>query len=233
MKHVSKSSVLAPTFEPFEPRILLSTHTFLQSLQDGIGGVDGLNQAYSLDISPDGRNVYVAAYADKSVAVFSRDAASGLLTYQQVLKDGVGGVDGLNSASIVKVSPDGLSVYVTGQGDNAIAAFSRDTTTGLLTYRQVLKDGVGGVDGLYIAYGLAISPDGANVYVTGGYDNAIAMFSRNSATSQLSYMGLLRNGVGGFTPGRTVWPGRQPGRSECLYHLRQRRLGGHLLPQHL
>lgn len=187
----------AAAMEPLEPRVLLSMHTFLQSLQDGVGGVDGLNQAYSLDISPDGRDIYVAGYADRSVAVFSRDAASGLLTYQQVFKDGVGGVDGLNNATTVKVSPDGLSVYVTGQGDNAVAAFSRDPATGLLTYRQVLKDGVGGVDGLYIAYGLAISPNGANVYVTGAYDNAIAVFSRNSATSELTYMHLLRNGVGG------------------------------------
>lgn len=188
---------IRPALEPLELRVLLSQHTFLQSLQDGVGGVDGLNQAYSIDMSPDGAHVYVAGYADKSVAVFARNTTTGLLTFQQVLKDGVGGVDGLNNASTVRVSPDGRSVYVTGQGDNAVAAFSRNTTTGMLTFQQVLKDGVGGVDGLYIAYGLAVSPDGANVYVTGGYDNAVAMFSRDSATSMLTYMGLLRNGSGG------------------------------------
>ena len=48
----------------------------------------------------------------------------------------MGGVDGLNRAYGVDVSPDGLNVYVAGQNDNAISWFGRNATTGTLTYGE-------------------------------------------------------------------------------------------------
>ena len=53
---------------------------------------------------------------------------------------------------------------------------SRDVATGRLTFVQVLKDGVGGVDGLYGADSVTVSPDGSQVYATGYYDDALAVF---------------------------------------------------------
>jgi DNA-binding beta-propeller fold protein YncE len=60
--------------------------------------------------------------------VFTRNTTTGALTYSGVFKDGIGGVDGLNGAYCVTVSPDGKSVYVTGHDDNALAVFNRDFT---------------------------------------------------------------------------------------------------------
>ena len=69
--------------------------TFLQSFTDGAGGVDGLLGANAVTVSPDGENVYVAGRFDHSIAVFARNPVSGVLTFQEVEKDGVAGVDGL------------------------------------------------------------------------------------------------------------------------------------------
>ena len=74
-----------------------------------------------------------------AVAVFSRDAASGELTFVQVLKDGVGGVDGLDWASSVTLSPDGHHVYVAGSLDNAVVVFSRNVVSGKLTFVEAIE----------------------------------------------------------------------------------------------
>ena len=101
-------------------------------------------------MSPDGRNVYVASYNDDAVTILSRDASdNGKLSFIQVLKGGPDGVDGLDGARSVTVSPDGKNVYVASFGDNAVAIFSRDASdNGKLSFIQVLKDGQNGVGGL-------------------------------------------------------------------------------------
>lgn len=47
-----------------------------------------------------------------------------------------------------------------------------------MTFAEAEMDGVGGVDGLYYAYGVAVTPDGQHVYVAGSEDNAVAVFGR-------------------------------------------------------
>src|SRR5947199_98064 len=99
-----------------------------------------------------------------------------MLTSVQLLEDGVGGVNGLNGADAVAVSPDGTHVFVTGSVDNALAVFERDPATGTLTYVERLRDGIAGVDGLHKAQAVAVSPDGASVYAAGSADTAVAVF---------------------------------------------------------
>ena len=171
--------------------------TFVQVLKDGVSGVDGLTRANSVAVSPDGSHVYATGFSDNALAVFRRDVATGQLTFVQVLKDGISGVDGLNGANSVTVSPDGSYVYATGYSDNALTVFHRDVATGQLTFVQVLKDGVSGVDGLYGANSVTVSPDGRQVYATGYYDQALAVFLRDVATGQLTFVQVLKDGVSG------------------------------------
>ena len=173
--------------------------TFVEVQQDGIGGVDGLDYARSLTTSPDGKHVYVASRYDDALAVFSRDAVTGALSFVEAQKDGVAGVDGLSFANCVRTSPDGKHVYVAGCDDHAVAVFSRNASTGALSFVEVLKDGVGGVDGLDGARSVACSPDGKNVYVAGGGDDALAVFSRNASTGELHFVEAQRNGINGVT----------------------------------
>ena len=47
---------------------------------------------------------------------------------------------------------------------------------GTLTYVEMQKDGVDGVDGLGDPYSVTVSPDGKHVYATSDYDDTIAVF---------------------------------------------------------
>jgi 6-phosphogluconolactonase (cycloisomerase 2 family) len=227
--------------------------TYQGSVRDGVGGVDGLEGARSVAVSPDGKHVYVAGCIDNAVAIFSRNATTGMLTQVGVVKDGVGGVDGLEGALSVIVSPNGAHVYVASIDEDALACFSRNATTGALTYLESFKDGgiathldgamsvtlspdgehvyvaayyddavtifdrntstgtltyvghvedgVAGVDGLYRADSVTVSPDGKHVYVAGNWDSAVAIFSRNATTGMLTYAGVVKDGVGGVVDG--------------------------------
>ena len=172
--------------------------TFVQAKLDGKGPVNGLDGAEGIAISPDGAYVYVAGRNDDSLAVFSRDAATGALTYVQIQRDGyAGGVDGLLGAKAVAISPDGAHVYTAGSLDNAVAVFGRDVATGKLTFIEVQREGQNGVLGLFGAKAVTVSPDGANLYVAGGYDDALVVFGRNPETGMLTYLQKLEDGVGG------------------------------------
>ncbi len=162
--------------------------TFVEQQQDGQNGVDGLDRVSSVTISPDGKHLYVTGYWDDTVAVFSRDNNTGVLTFIEMYKDGQGGVDGLFGAISVTVSPDGKHLYVAGNRDDAVAVFSRDDNTGMLAFVEMHKDGQSGVDGLDAPNSVTVSPDGNHLYVAGLVDDAVVVFSRNDNTGALTFV---------------------------------------------
>jgi 6-phosphogluconolactonase (cycloisomerase 2 family) len=161
--------------------------------------VDGLLGAVEVEVSPDGSHVYVASQFDDAIAVFSRDAQTGLVSFVQVLEDGVAGVDGLDEASGLLVSADGAHVYATSFAESSVSLFSRDANSGMLTFVSRIQDGVGGVDGLGGAVDVASSPAGDHVYVTGFLDQAIAIFSRDQTTGALGFVDFVAQGSGGVS----------------------------------
>ncbi len=164
---------------------------------DNTAGVDGLDGASFVAVSPDGASVYVSSATDDAVAVFGRQQ-NGMLTFLEVFFNGAGNViDGLEGASSLSVSPDGLRVYAAAELDNALTVFARNPDTGRLTFLTGLFDGVGGIDGLDGADALAISPDSRHVYVASNDDNALAVFERSPSGGALRFVGALRDGVGG------------------------------------
>src|SRR5438552_1167570 len=62
---------------------------------NGTGDVTGLNGAYGVTVSPDGKQVYVAGELDDALAVFSRDADTGVLTFVELERDTVRGLAAL------------------------------------------------------------------------------------------------------------------------------------------
>lgn len=172
--------------------------TFVESIVDGAGGVTGIAAANAVAVSPDGAYVYVVSGADTgAVAVFARKAASGALTFLEAEKNGQNGVSGLTVGEDVVVSPDGANVYVLGFTPGAVLTFARNSSTGALTFVEKDEEGVNGVDGIGFATELAISPDGANVYVTGEADDSVAVFARDGTTGALTFVEAERDGVGG------------------------------------
>jgi len=172
--------------------------TFTQVVKDGFDGVEGLGFASALALSPDGAHVYVTGARDDAVAVFARDSSTGALTFVEMQKDGDAGVEGLKHASAVVVSPDGSFVYVAGQLDDAIAVFRRNALTGWLTFVAVLREGVDGVHGIAGPLGLALSADGATLYVASGDGYAVGVLKRDAATGRLRLADVEQEGARNF-----------------------------------
>jgi DNA-binding beta-propeller fold protein YncE len=168
-----------------------------------------LGQALGVAASPDGNSVYVTSGDDDAVSTFARDPATGDLTFQdcfaQTAVDGcqVPGHAALTQLDHVAVSPDNKSVYVTSETNGAISHFSRNTSTGALTFVGCFADaGAGGCTtpspaALNEAEGVTVSPDGKSVYVAALGDNAVSHFSRDPATGNLTFKSCVANGVVG------------------------------------
>ena len=84
-------------------------------------------------------------------------------------------------------------MYVTGNAEDTVAVFSRNSSTGTLTFVEVEKDGFAGVDGLDAVFRTTVSPDGNHVYATGWSDDAVAVFSRNCSTGALTFIEVIKN----------------------------------------
>jgi 6-phosphogluconolactonase (cycloisomerase 2 family) len=171
-----------------------------------------LNGLNSIAISPDEKHVYITADVNESVSWFDRDLGTGALTYGGTLEQGVNGVDGLDGASSVTISPDDNHVYVTAERNESVSWFDRNTATGALTYVGSLEHNVTGVKGARGPISLAVSPDGKHAYVTADvngssswYDgnvstgpliyDRISWFDRNTATGALTYVGSLEHNI--------------------------------------
>ena len=138
-------------------------------------------------VSPDGRNAY--ATGERTIT-FARDPGTGLLTEVDSTAP-----YGRNAA----VTPDGRWVYISF-GDNyygpgGIHILARDPATGLLTHVRTYL-GAPGTPSIGGISGLAISPDGANVYISHRRDNAVMAFHRDSATGDLTFFQALFEGPG-------------------------------------
>ena len=153
---------------------------------DRCGQVPHLSGATSVAVSPDGLDVYVASPVTASVHALRRVAgAMALVPVQCLAETGLDGAcepaAGLQEVRDVAVSPDGRAVYAAG-GSGAVTVFSRDAATGRLTEKGCLlanppepgpcenASGIGG------AAGVAVSPDGRDVYVAAPGSEAVASF---------------------------------------------------------
>ncbi|WP_197526815.1 S8 family serine peptidase [Pirellulimonas nuda] len=168
-------------------------------LRNGQSGVSGLDGANDIAISSDGRFAYVSAATDGSATVFARDTL-GALTFLETLSEGdidnAGGVvRGVQDASSVTISADGSRVYVTGKRNygspedpllvGAVAVFSRNASSGRLTFLHALADGVpdafgGPVENLENGVD-ALATGGFLYVIAGGDENALTQFVRDGA----------------------------------------------------
>ncbi len=191
----------------------------------GSGGcaiAHGLEGPNSVTVSPDGKNVYATSLDSDAVTIFTRSGQSGALTQ-------AGGVAGcianvatagcltgraLDGPDVVAVSPDGRNVYVGAFKGNAIAVLARNPATGALTqpagtsgciaYAPVAECAPGVA--LAAPEGMAISPDGKNVYVAAALSSALDVFTRNRSTGALTQLGagagcIVQSALAGCTSG--------------------------------
>jgi DNA-binding beta-propeller fold protein YncE len=176
----------------------------------------GLSFAYQLQVSPNAKNAYSVS-VNGSLIEYSRNPANGELTvigcFSSLLKSEPAcaehaemEVAAVERPAAIVVSPDGTSAYVVTQGANNLVEFSRNPETGLLTKIGCITHestssecATTGAKGLNLPYGVAISPDGENVYVTGFADEAIAEFKRNTETGVLTQLAAPNNCISDTT----------------------------------
>ncbi|HEU4944999.1 MAG TPA: YncE family protein [Solirubrobacterales bacterium] len=180
--------------------------------------LDGPN---SLAVSPDGRNVYATSRASNSLSVFQRNQKTGALTQLPASAGCISGVSvpvcaagrALVGPDVVVVSPEGENVYVGSFFGNAVAVFDRDPTSGALTQpgdsSGCIAEAISGCAlgfALGAPEGMAISGDGASLYVASALSNAVVTLARDQSSGNLSQAsdssGCVANAaLTGCTPG--------------------------------
>ena len=112
------------------------TLTLHQALLDDVDGVDGLDYAWALDVSADGRYVFASGVEDSGLTVFARDAVSGDLTHVETYHAGPGDLGGHNIQDVA-VSPDGRHLYTAAINNYGVGVWS----LGGVAYHEVAVTG--------------------------------------------------------------------------------------------
>lgn len=175
---------------------------------DGISCTDGvgLDEAQSVVVSRNGKNVYVASSVSDAVAVFERDRTSGALTQLPAPMgclaengDGVTCTDavGLNGAASVAMTKTARQVYVASSVGNTLAIFARNPATGVLTQLPgpdgCVENNGDGVDcRAAVAMGgptsIKLTENGKSAYVTSPNSNSVVVFARDKRTGALTQL---------------------------------------------
>lgn len=143
-------------------------------------------------ISPDGRNVYIGAFAGSGVASFSRAAGSGALTQlpgtegcvAESSLEGCATGTQLGAIEGLAVSNEGSSVYTAAAASSAVTVLTRNRSTGALSQRGCLTNVQ--VSGCTLGYefrgvnALAVAPKSGDVYATSLTSNSLTTFFPNS-----------------------------------------------------
>jgi Ca2+-binding RTX toxin-like protein len=114
-------------------------------------------------------------YFGQSLAIEGGRILVGARGGTYVFRGGVVGVDSL------AISPDGDHVYVVQPSENAVSVFSRNPSTGSLSFVQEVRDAAH----LQDPHFMRVSSDGALAYVV--TDSGVSVFGRDKTSGELTF----------------------------------------------
>ena len=173
------------------------------------GRVDGLDEARGAAVSDDGALLFVTAGLDDTLSVWRVNAGAGTLsqtalyqnngaTGERRIAEVDGRVDGLNGAINVAVSGDGALLFVTARDTSALSVWWVNAEAGTLNQTAVYQNGntddagrrIGGLTG---ANGVAVSGDGALLFVTADTNDALSIWRVNAEAGTLSQTAVYQD----------------------------------------
>lgn len=169
--------------------------TFIDAVQEGdcrtliiipnpcSSPVSGLDGAYDVAVSADGRFVYLSGEDDNALTVFTRRASDGALRGVLNLASQVQSAQplGLVAPRGIVLSPDGAHLYAASSGSGTVAAFKRSGVDGTLSAPAFVSDSsLAGVSDL------AISADGQFVYAAASAADSLVVLRRDAASGALT-----------------------------------------------
>jgi DNA-binding beta-propeller fold protein YncE len=191
------------------------------------GGFDctparGISAPEEVAVTPDSRHVLVAGMTSNAVAVLNSgptglsqsEGTAGCIA--RLGAEGCAPGRALVGPVDLAITADGRSVYVAASITDGIAVLQRDRTSGVLSQASgraacISQDGGGGRcrrgRGLDEVWGVAVSPDGRNVYGVSSRVNMLSAIARDRSTGTLSqlpgkYACFIRGGFLGCPEGR-------------------------------
>jgi 6-phosphogluconolactonase (cycloisomerase 2 family) len=172
--------------------------TFLENKVNGSGGVSGLDGPYLVTVSADGKNVYAASSVSDSIVSFARNPSDGTLTYLSKVSNGDNygfclptclQLQALDGAYGIALSADGQYAYVSSILDNKVIVLNRNATTGALELQPLLGPvQIYNSGSIAQAYGIALSPDGNNLYLTGYGSDNLEVLKRDPSNGRLTFV---------------------------------------------
>jgi DNA-binding beta-propeller fold protein YncE len=144
-----------------------------------------------ISVASDGNQFYVVSGPPDNTLLFLKYGPNPFIpgwSLKQVLYDNSSGIDGLGGPRSVILSQDELNVYVAGTDDDAIAAFSRDKSSGELQFLTHYG-------GLHGACSIAAAPEGNSLYVACQSGDALCFFERDESGYLVLREGY-KNGAG-------------------------------------
>ncbi|MCP3961521.1 MAG: lactonase family protein [bacterium] len=155
--------------------------TLLEADEDTIGPI-----TTAIEMSPDGRHVYLANRDEGlRVSIYERDAGG-------LLEPG-GHVDGqavsvFTDVTAMTFDAAGSTLYASGHEDRPLVPMTRDVETGELTVEPRVLDAEEGITG---PLEMVVSPDGGNLYVLGYLSQSIASFAWDEEAGALRPLGAV------------------------------------------
>lgn len=154
---------------------------WIARMPGGTGPLNG-NDMAAVTVSPDGSTVYTTGQVSHESSSAYLTAAYDAATGAQLWRTVYNGPTGSNAADAVTASPDGNTVYVTGEADPFVAGTTTirasdyatvayDAATGARLWATI-RQGASGQH-LVAARSVAVSPDNSTVFVSGYANGAI------------------------------------------------------------